>query len=444
MAPQKRTAYGINYYSYSLHDWRALRSLKDIPRSHWSGLYRKATNFEWRNRYDYRDGAWPQKGGVDHIGAGFQDNVGADTGAEALNEYGLNPNNTRASWNAGGDSDTLCLLLPGDTRPWQHGIANPYGIDMNSLAVGYEDGILSTDWRTLPRAKRIAHLRMRATFWALFFGDLKWPLIYTPDANEVFRLANQGRSWGLTQHGIIDWNNRTDAGLLWSGGGRKINTFPYSTPVSGDPSNATLFAMIQEEMAIRAGAIPPKTPGLPEQPSDKVKALQSKLNELGYNLDVDGFRGPLTDAAADEVLEFTGWTGKKTDHNALMAHLEDLMAKLDDLYNSVKNVEKQNAKLLKQQDAQYKSLLNRTSKKWIGEGVWSYKLYGFVAHWWLRLGMILDPKHKNFPADPGSPADRDLRAEAALSEDDRVEIYLPEGQTALRLDPETNKFVFAD
>lgn len=439
MAPIKRTAFGIVYYSYSLHDWRALRSLHDIPRSHWSGLNRQATNFEWRNRIDYRDGAWPQKGGVDHIGAGFQDNVGADTGAEALNEYGLNPNNKRASWNAGGDSDTLCLLLPGDTRPWQHGIANPFGIDMNSIAVGYEDGILSTDWRTLPRAKRIAHLRMRATFWALFFGSLNWPLIYTPDANEVFRLASQGRSWGLTQHGIIDWNNRTDAGLLWSGGGRKINTFPYSTPIAGDPANASLFAMIREEMAIRTGTIPPRTPGLPAQPSEKVKALQAILNDLGYNLDVDGLRGPLTDAAADEVLEFTGWTGKKTDHDALMSHLEDLMAKLNDLFNKVNNLEKQNAELktmLEKQNAEQKTMFEELPGRF-----WSHSLYGFTMHWWVRMGMILDPNHKNFPADPASPAWKQLREEA-LANEGQVEVYMPKGPQMLVFDVETNEFTF--
>ena len=41
--PTKRTAFGYTYYSYSLHDWRKLRSLDDIPRAHWSILQRPAT-----------------------------------------------------------------------------------------------------------------------------------------------------------------------------------------------------------------------------------------------------------------------------------------------------------------------------------------------------------------------------------------------------------------
>lgn len=318
---QARTAFGITYFPYTLHDWRKLRSPHDIPRHHWSILHRKPTNFELANRIDRRDGAIPQLGGVDHIGAGFEDRVGVDTGAEALNEYGLNPGNTRASWTAGGDSDTICLLAPPDTRAWMHGVSD-LPVDFNSLALGYEDGIYSPNWNALPEPKKTAHLRMRAAFWALWFGYKRWPLIYTPDRNEVVRLARQGRSWGLTQHGDLDPRNRSDAGIIYSGG-RRVNTFPYDR----------LFAMMREEMAIRtSGKV--TTPSAPK-PDPKVKVLQGLVNKLGYNLDVDGSRGPLTETALTEITKVTGWTGK-TDTAALITHLEDTVAKLDDILTLVK------------------------------------------------------------------------------------------------------------
>ena len=324
---QQRAAYGYTYYSLSLADLRGFRSLKDIPRKYWAGLQRPATNYELRNRIDHRDGAWPQLGGVDHIGAGFQDDEGADTGAEALCEYGLSPGNTRASWNAGGDSDTVCLLLPGDTRPWQHGVSgSPY--DLNSLAVGYEDGILSSDWRRLPRAKRLAHLRMRAAFWAIFFGDLGWPLQYVDNPNEVWRLIGQGRKFGLTQHGIMDPNNRSDAGLVWEGG-RRINTFPYSKPVAGDPADATLFSYIRQEMAIRTGELT-GTPGLPASTSE-VKAFQALANDFGHTLDLDGSFGPLTENAAKELADLTDYKGDVKDVTGLTKHLEGIMSKIENI-----------------------------------------------------------------------------------------------------------------
>ena len=314
--PTMRTAFGINYYSYSLHEWRRLRSIRDIPRSHWPILQRTG-NYEPRNRINYRDGAVPQLGGVDHIGAGFEDRVGVDTGAELLTEYGLNPGNTRASWNAANDSDSICLLAPPDTRPWQHGVeGSPY--DLNSWAIGREDGILSPDWRLLPAEKANAHYRMIAAFWALFFGDpeLGWVLKYTPTPAGVWDHIRRQESWGLTQHGGVDPTRRSDAGFVWEGG-RRINTFDYERKV---------LPWIREEMKIRAGG-GISTPNLPAA-APAVTRLQAALNEYGHNLDLDGSFGDLTTTAAKETAADTGYTGDITDVAALTTHLEDTVSKI--------------------------------------------------------------------------------------------------------------------
>jgi len=321
--PQARTAYGITYYAYSLHEWRALRSPEAIPRHHWPILFRAATNHERRNRINPADGAVPQLGGVDHIGAGFQDDNPTDLGAERLTDYGLNPNNTRASWHGAVDSNSICLLAPPDTRPWVHGVANTYGVDMNSAAIGIEDGILSPNWDSLPEPKRTAHYRMRAAWWALWFGYKGWPLIYTPDRNRVFQLAARGESWGLTQHADIDPGNRSDAGYVWRGG-RRVNTFDYDK----------LFRFMREEMAIRTGSLP-GTPNLPA-PDPTVKALQTVLNDLGNTLDVDGIPGPLTEAAVAAAAADTGYTADITDHRSLLTHLEETMSVITEALDQIK------------------------------------------------------------------------------------------------------------
>lgn len=323
--PVKRAAYGITYYAYSLHDWRALRTPHDIPRDHWpilqrSGWPASGSNYEPANRIDNRVGAIPQLGGVDHIGAGFQDNTTADLGAERLTEYGLSPGNSRASWNAAVDSNTICLLAPPDTRPWQHGVSgSPY--DLNSYGLGVEDGILSTNWDALPEPKRTAHLRMRAAWWALWMGYLGWPLKYTDSAAGVWDHIRRGESWGLTQHGIVDPANRTDAGLVYRGG-KRVNTFPYDE----------LFRMIREEQAIRTSG--GTTPGLPADnegfTTEHIKHVQTLINEIGAwgVLDVDGSLGPLTKTAVEAAQADLGITVDGLPGDETTTALEDTMSTL--------------------------------------------------------------------------------------------------------------------
>lgn len=325
--PATRTAHGITYYAYSLHDWRALRTPHDIPRAHWPILQRagwpaSGANYEPANRIDRRVGAIPQLGGVDHIGAGFQDNNPADLGAERLTEYGLSPGNNRASWNGAVDSNTICLLAPPDTRPWQHGVSgSPY--DLNSYGLGVEDGILSTNWDALPEPKRTAHLRMRAAWWALWMGYLGWPLKYTATAAGVWDHIRRGESWGLTQHGIVDPANRTDAGLVYRNG-QRVNTFPYDT----------LFRMIREEQAIRTSG--GTTPGLPDDnlgfAVEDIKKRQAELNALGYGpLDMDGRLGPLTQTAVTAYQTDRGLTPDGLPGPATTTALGADMATLDDI-----------------------------------------------------------------------------------------------------------------
>ena len=159
----------------------------------------------------------------------------------------------------------------------------------------------------------------------------------------------------------------------------------------------------------------------PPKPDPQAHRAQELLHELGYDLGkhgVDGFWGPDSDLAARTYGADFGFTFSiPTPIPALLAHLEDTMAKIDDLLTEVRAIRAE----------------QRTSTPAeIARAVWSQQLYGFAAHWQLRQGLITDPAHPNFPADPGSPADKVLRAEAL--ESGRTTTYTPDGPVLLELD----------
>lgn len=177
--------------------------------------------------------------------------------------------------------------------------------------------------------------------------------------------------------------------------------------------------------------------------------VQQHLTDLGLgDFQMTGVPGPATKREVLNYSKIYGYSGAQDNPFVLLPHMEASMSNLLEAVSALsRKMDDQNRRIEQvrsEQENQYRSLLDRTSKKWLGESVWSYKFYGFVAHWWLRLGLILDPNHRHFPADPGSPADKELRAEAAFNEDGTVQIYLPEGQTSLRVDPDTNEFVLVE
>lgn len=146
-----------------------------------------------------------------------------------------------------------------------------------------------------------------------------------------------------------------------------------------------------------------------------IRELQKQLNVLiragllpGITkvLDEDGLHGPRTTTATEAL--FTMLTAKL---DQVLAGQKRIEAKLDDKPTAVQ----------------------------VAKAVWSHVLYGFTAHWHLRRGNVPTPDHAMFPADPGSPADRELRA-AAAANGGRVRVYTPDGLVALRLDEATDTF----
>lgn len=169
--------------------------------------------------------------------------------------------------------------------------------------------------------------------------------------------------------------------------------------------------------------------------------VQQHLTDGGFgSFQMTGVPGPATQSAVKDYAKETGYTGNQSDPLALLPHMEKYMSNvaksLEALTKEVRTVRDAQTRLEKKidnQDGVLVRLLSAVSKTKIGEAVWGHPLYGFLAHWHLRRGLITDPEHRNFPADPGSPADYDLRGHAEKN-DGIVSVYTPDGPKMLILD----------
>lgn len=164
--------------------------------------------------------------------------------------------------------------------------------------------------------------------------------------------------------------------------------------------------------------------------------VQQHLQALEYGTyQMTGTYGPATQAGVNAYAADTGYTGDRTDHRSLLAHMEATMSKLD--------------RIIDQQAALYEAVQENTaavrklpSVKDIAAAVWAFAYDGhggFNAWWWLRRGSVLNPTHRAFPADPGSPAHREL-VTAAEAEGGRVQVYTAEGPVLLDYSTEDGSF----
>lgn len=129
-------------------------------------------------------------------------------------------------------------------------------------------------------------------------------------------------------------------------------------------------------------------------------------------------------AVADYAADYD-YSGSRTAWAALAEHMEDSMSKVlkelatlrrdtDRRFTDLDNtVRAQNGRVLKAVEAAPEA----TVTAWLGRVI-----YGFNLAWWIRRGLVPVRDHKQYPADPGSPADIELRvAEQTLGE--KVEPY---------------------
>lgn len=163
----------------------------------------------------------------------------------------------------------------------------------------------------------------------------------------------------------------------------------------------------------------------PPKPDETTRQVQAMAIRFGIDVGesgADGFYGPDTRVAVAEYTASYGYTGDPMNVRALLTHMEATMATV-----------------LEELRALRAELAKKPNRDEIGGLVWGHPIYGFSAHWHLRMGLITNPSHPNFPADPDSPMFYMLR-EWANSNDGRVAIYTPEGVVQMALNPDTDIF----
>lgn len=104
----------------------------------------------------------------------------------------------------------------------------------------------------------------------------------------------------------------------------------------GFPGPKTVAALTGEEIA---ETIPPAVDDILEGVFDDVDVTQQRLNSLGYGpLEVDGKYGPKTAAATRQYQTDMGITADGRPGPATRTHMEDTMAKIDDILTELKRV----------------------------------------------------------------------------------------------------------
>lgn len=204
-------------------------------------------------------------------------------------------------------------------------------------------------------------------------------------------------------------------------------------PVDGIPGPAFAAALreFQSDQGLHADAIAGQDTldrlrtATPKK-SPLVESIQEHLNFLGLDLVVDGRWGAATLSGAQSYAQAYNYPGNVTDHRSLLNHLENTMQNVLTAISALTD--------------EVRALRDATpTAKDNAYAVWGHPLYGFRAHWHLRDGYITDPDHRNFPADPGSPAYHDL-VERAKALGGRVTVYTPDGEMLLYFDSKTGTF----
>lgn len=169
--------------------------------------------------------------------------------------------------------------------------------------------------------------------------------------------------------------------------------------VNWDALGYTPYGKTVEEVQQIVGMTDPGERGFYGPATEQaVRVYQEALIELGaLAKKADGLWDRQTDDAQEAVME---------QLNNLAQQVQNLEAKIDQI---LANQDPQAERTFREQVlAQIKALPKNTAT-----AVWQWTAPGhgiFNAWWWLRRGAVLNPEHKQFPADPGSPADIERKA----------------------------------
>lgn len=163
------------------------------------------------------------------------------------------------------------------------------------------------------------------------------------------------------------------------------------------------------------------------------------LTELGYPASKQGIRQYQQDnTGAPHRLVVDGIAGVNT-----IKALEEDMAKIDDVIDLINTLRKERTNAHVKEEANQQKILdaiadardginvlgrqnvqirdNALDQEELIKGIFSHLIQGFSVEWWIRNGLVLDKKHRQYPADPGSMADLIIQIAEKLDID--VDVY---------------------
>lgn len=137
--------------------------------------------------------------------------------------------------------------------------------------------------------------------------------------------------------------------------------------------------------------------------------IQKHLTTLGLaELKGTGEVGPATRAGVLDYARTYRYTGRHDDPAALLTHLESTMSNIHEELSALRGEVRALQAKVDGQGGLLTTIGDAVREPSIAKAVWQYSFAGhapFNAWWFLRRGAVLNPEHKQFPADPGSPAD---------------------------------------
>ncbi|WP_134774207.1 hypothetical protein [Ornithinimicrobium flavum] len=160
------------------------------------------------------------------------------------------------------------------------------------------------------------------------------------------------------------------------------------------------------------------------QVQEEWSAVQDHLTTLGLaRLRGTGQVGPATRAGITAYARAYGYPGSHDDRHALLNHLEATMSSIHEELAALRREVRDLSHALEQQTRTLGTVQESVSRASLARAVWQYHHEGhgpFNAWWFLRRGLVLNPDHPQYPADPDSPADVERQtAEAVLGREIR-------------------------
>lgn len=257
-----------------------------------------------------------------HTAESVMDTVGPDTGAENVADF-IRTRTTAGSYHDLVDSDTAIHLVE-----YRHGAFHD-GTGSNNWALSLSFACRTSDWRTMPAAKRRAFLRQGAIAFArqqAYRRSIGAPLT-------ALRLITKAQSdagmSGLTFHGLRDPGRRSDPGVA------APNLFPLEefitecrAVMSGEEDDMPTAqeiatAVWAHPLGSRDGIGPGDARGWLTHAAVHADVAADKITDVG--LHQQGF-GRRTENTETMVAELTGRPVADVDEQAIVAGLAPLLA----------------------------------------------------------------------------------------------------------------------